>query len=141
MLSNKKLVLIVAIVCIIVAVICLSWVLANSHSNEVLSIQEQVREDAIQYIKTNHPETVQFMNNLVWTGGRVETQLLGAETYTYSSQGWQVTIQYPVVPKPTYTITANYTVPEGNVSIPYAVNWQGTWNNRTITETAYTFAQ
>lgn len=81
------------------------------------------------------------MANLVWAGGRVDTQMLGSETYTYSSQGWLVTIRYPVVPKPTYTITANYTVPEGNVSIPYAVNWQGTWNNGTVTETEYIFAQ
>ncbi len=83
------------------------------------------------------------MNDLAWTGGRTTPEgILGAETYTYLSQGWNVTIQYPVIPNPTYAITADYsaTSSEG-ASIPYRVLWQGNWENGTITETSYTFAQ
>jgi len=144
MLRNKKLVLIVAIVCAIIVAVYLSWPLVNSQINPpvTLSSQEQAREDAMQYIKTSHPETAQFMTNLAWTGGHADTGLIGAELYTYNcSQGWQVTIRYPVIPNATYTIEANYDVPEENPSVSYAVDWEGTWDNGTITETLYNFAQ
>jgi hypothetical protein len=113
-------------------------------STAQLSTQEQVRNNVITYIKNNHEETAQFMQSFNWTGGRVEpeTPMVGSETYTYLSQGWNVTIQYPVVPNPIYTIIADYSASaSGTVSIPYRVIWQGTWENGVITETSYTFAQ
>lgn len=96
---------------------------------------EQIRDQIINNIKTNHPETAPLMSNLNWTGGRQDTGLVGAETYVYNStNGWTVTIQYPVVPNPIYTITATYS--SGNT----AVDWQGTIeSNGIITETSYTY--
>jgi len=108
-----------------------------------LTIREDIRDAAMTYIKDNHPEAAQFMNDLTWAGGKQETGLLGAETYVYLSGDWQVTISYPVIPNPTYEITINYSAtPEaGTVSIPYAIAWSGTCTNWAITETCYTFAQ
>jgi len=107
------------------------------------SVQEQVRDATMTYIRANHPETAQFMNNLsAWTGGREDTGLLGAETYIYNSTGWTVTIKYPVIPNPVYTITADYSATSTQgASIPYRVIWEGTWENGSVTETSYTFAQ
>jgi hypothetical protein len=84
------------------------------------------------------------MNNLAWTGGRTTPEgIVGGETYTYTSPEWNVTITYPVVPNPIYSITADYsaTSANSNASIPYRVTWQGTWENGNVTETSYDFAQ
>lgn len=107
-----------------------------------LSTQEQIRNSIMTYIKTNHNETAQFMESFNWTGGKVtpETPLVGSETYTYLSTGWNVTMKYPVVLNPIFTVTANYSEPAGIVGFS-SVGWQGTWQNGTITETGYTFAQ
>ncbi len=108
--------------------------------NPTFSEQETIRDSVMNYIKTNHPETAQFMNNLVWTGGRATPQnIVGAETFIYYSGGWNFTITYPVVPQPVYKITADYKALD--VGIPYRVVWQGTWQNQNIKQTDYVFAQ
>ena len=105
-----------------------------------LSMQEQIRDEVMSYIQSNHPETTQFMNDLVWTGGSTTPpHLVGAETYMYYSQGWNVTINYPVVPNAIYTITADYSA--HSTGIPYRITWRGTWQSENINETSYTFAQ
>ena len=105
-----------------------------------LTMQERIRDSAMYYIKSNHPETAQFMTDLVWTGGRVtSSNIVGAETYMYYIHGWNVTINYPVVPNAIYNITADYSAT--SVSIPYRIIWQGTWQNEAIKETSYVFAQ
>jgi hypothetical protein len=143
MLVHKKLSAALTFIVVVAIVGGISWALLSSNAPPELSIQEQVRDDAMTYIKTSHPETAQFMNNLTWTGGRTTPEnILGAETYTYISQGWNVTIHYPVIANPTYAITADYSATSaGGVSIPYRVMWQGTWENGNVTETSYTFAQ
>lgn len=120
-----------------------SWALMNSHANPEISTQELARDAAMAYIKNSHPETGQFMKSLAWTGGREDMKLLGAETYVYQSQGWNVTIHYPVVANPVYNITADYSAAStsGDVAVPYRITWQGTWENGCITETSYNFAQ
>lgn len=108
--------------------------------NPQFSTQEKPRDTVMNYIKSNHPETTQFMNDLVWTGGRTTPpNLVGAETYMYYSQGWNFTINYPVVPNAIYTIIADYSAV--STGIPYRIVWQGTWQNGTIKETSYIFAQ
>jgi hypothetical protein len=105
-----------------------------------LSTQEQVRDTAMMYIQAYHNETTPYMQK-VWSGGRTTPEgLVGAETYTYvnaGSAGWLVTIQYPVVLNPIYTVNATYSSP-ANVGNP--ITWQGTLQNGTVTETAYTFS-
>jgi len=110
-------------------------VIVAQHYGEQYTIQEQVRDAVMAYIEANHTETAQFMQNLNWTGGNTTPQgIVGAETYSYTSDGWNVTMQYPVVPNPIYSITANYTTPTQTI-----VAWQGTWQNGTITETSYKY--
>ena len=105
-----------------------------------LTTQEKVRDSTMAFIQLNHPETATFMTDLNWTGGRTTpANLLGAETYKYYSQGWNVTIIYPVVPNPNYKITADYTAT--STAIPYRIIWKGTQQNENINETSYTFAQ
>ncbi len=144
MLANKKLSAALTFVVVLAVVAGVSWALISFNVPPELSIQEQVRDDVMAYVKDNHSETAQFMNNLLWTGGRTTPDgILGAETYTYLSQGWNVTIHYPVVQNPIYEVTADYSATSANsgASIPYRVVWTGTWENATITEISYDFAQ
>jgi hypothetical protein len=57
----------------------------------------------------------------------------------YYSHGWNVTINYPVVPNAIYNVTADYSAT--SVGISYRIIWQGTWQNEVINETSYIFAQ
>jgi hypothetical protein len=94
----------------------------------------------MDFVKSSHPETAQFMNGLVWTGGRTTPpDIVGAETYMYYSSGWNVTITYPVVPNAIYKIVADFSAV--GVAIPYRIIWKGTWQNEIINETSYVFAQ
>jgi hypothetical protein len=109
-------------------------------STSTLSKQEMMRDLVMNYIKTSHPETAQFMTNLAWTGGRATAQnVVGAETYIYYARGWNFTMTYPVVPQPVYTLVADYIAQD--VGIPYRVIWEGTWRNQIINEKGYVFAQ
>ncbi len=109
-------------------------------STPELSEQETIRDSVMNYIKTNHPETAQFMKDLVWTGGRATAEgVIGAERYAYYALGWNLTMSYPVVPDPIYKITADYKMP--GIGIPIRIIWEGTWQNQDIKETNYVFAQ
>jgi hypothetical protein len=99
---------------------------------------EQVRDMTMAYIKAHHDETAQYMQSFSWTGRDITPAgLVGYTTWLYQSAGWKVTIGYPVVPNPIYSVTATYTsqVTRGEV----VVSWQGTFQNGIINETAYNF--
>ena len=133
---QQKLIIGIIVVVLIVIIGSVGWIVINSNQPNAtpeLTIQEQALNAAMAYIQANHTQTAQLMTNLNWTGGRQDTGLLGAETYIYNSTNWTITIQYPVVPNPIYTINATYS--SGNA----AVAWQGTYQNGAITETNYTF--
>ncbi len=72
------------------------------------SAVEQVRDLAMNYIETNHPESASVITSFSWTGGEQSTGTNDSETYIYSSSGWNVTIQFSDEPDPTFSITANY---------------------------------
>jgi hypothetical protein len=114
----------------------------TSYTATGMSVQEQVRDATMAYIKANHPETALLIGDLTWNGGVVDTGLVGASDYVYTTAHgmmggawWTVEITYPVIPNPTYTVTANYT--QTGVLHPYNVNWTGTYQDGTVTETSY----
>ena len=127
---QRKLIILVAIIAIVVVVAAsAAWI----YPSTLLSEQEKARNAAINYIQTKHTETASLMTNLNWKGGIQDNYLLGAETYSYTAQGWTVNVQYPVVPNPIYTIEASCT--SGGV----VVDWHGTYQSGAITETSYTY--
>ena len=150
-LAHEKIRAAIVFVTIFAIVGGVSWALVNAQQTPNLPdqpqtmpkliIHEQIRDAAIAYIGSSHPETQQLMNQLNWTGGRQETGLVGAETYLYQAQRWTVTLRYPVVPNPVYSVTVEYSTQSGAMGIPYSVFWEGTWQNGTITETSFLLAQ
>ncbi|MCL4429597.1 MAG: hypothetical protein M1167_02475 [Chloroflexi bacterium] len=111
----------------------------NVPLDQTLSTQEQVRDITMAYIKAYHTQTGQYMQGFMWSGGRMTAMgMMGSETYSYQSSGWNMTMQYPVVPNPIYTITAQYTS-TGMHSGNALVTWQGTMQNGTVTETDYKY--
>lgn len=101
-----------------------------TYSPSLISTQEQVRDAAMTFIKTKHPQTAQLMTSLEWAEQRDDAELLGEEKYVYTSENWTVTVSYPVTSDPTYTVTADY-------SGDTYVSWQGTYLHGAIKETSY----
>jgi len=100
--------------------------------------QGQIRDQTMAFVEIYHNEAVPYMQSLTWTGGRATPEgLMGAETYSYQSSGWNVTMQYPVVPNPVYTITVQYTPLTSGGSV--LLSWLGTMQNGTIIETDYIY--
>jgi len=102
-----------------------------------------VRDLAIDHIKRYHPETVDLLIHLTWSGGRDETGgSIGNEHYIYTSSGWIIEITFPVVSNPEYEIKADYSsIRAGSVGVPTRIIWEGTYINDKITEKNYTIAQ
>jgi len=102
-----------------------------------------VRDLAIDHIKRYHPETVDLLIHLTWSGGRNETGgSIGNEHYSYTNSGWIIEITFPVVSNPEYEIKADYSsIRAGSVGVPTRIIWQGTYINGKITEKNYTIAQ
>ncbi len=93
---------------------------------------EEIRNSAIYALNGSHREVAAIISDLTWSGGRVDAGLDGSETYAYTSETWNMTIQYPVVQDPTYTITANYT--RGIMTI----TWVATYQSGAFAEVRYT---
>ena len=106
-----------------------------------LTTQEQIRDSVINYIKKQHSQTAPYMQDFMWTGGIMQSgMMVGASAYSYQSNGWNVTMQYPITLNPKYIITADYVSPISEMFPPRnMIMWSGTWQNGTITETSYSF--
>jgi hypothetical protein len=94
----------------------------------------------VNYLQEHHPETVPFFKITSWSGGLVPNPegFMGSTTYKYIGIGWDLTIQYPVVPDPIYNVNATYTTPNSQSS-SIIVDWQGTWHSGNITEISYSY--
>ena len=102
-----------------------------------------VRDVAIDHIKRYHPETVDLLIHLTWSGGKDETgEFMDKEYYIYTSSGWIIEIIFPISSNPEYEIKADYSsIRSGRVGVPTRIIWQGTYINDKITEKKYTIAQ
>jgi hypothetical protein len=85
-----------------------------------LTILGKIPDEAMAYLQINHPENIQFMENLNWAGGRENNGLLGAETHTYQAQGWNVTVLFPVVASPIYNLIVDYSTASDEPQSPTA---------------------
>jgi hypothetical protein len=95
-----------------------------------LPFEEQVRDEAMNYIRTQHPSTATYMTSLDWISQVDDTTSTDEQKYAYVSGGWMVTVQYPVNVNPTYTIYVEYS---GDAYIL----WQGVLVGDVITEMGY----
>jgi hypothetical protein len=96
---------------------------------------EQARDLTLMYLNAYHNQTSMYMHDLSWRGGRMAMGMIGSEKYNYVSTGWNVTLQYPVVPNPMFTINADYTL----ASKSPIMMWEGTMQNGTITQISYKY--
>ncbi len=145
--KHAKLVSIIVTMTILSSIVGAAWALTNHQADldtppaqkvQKLELQEIIRNDAVEYIEINHPETEPLMSNFTWTGGVVETFAPPA-TYIYNSNGWTVMIQEPLKDSQTYSITAEFVAP--GIGIPYHLTFAGTWLDGTVTESSFSFAQ
>jgi hypothetical protein len=102
--------------------------------------QDQMRDLIILYLQAYHNQTEPYLKSLTWMGGRMTPMgMMGSEFYSYQSSGWNVTMQYPVVPNPLYAIVAQYKPAQYWNTGDVLISWQGTMQNGTIKETGYKF--
>lgn len=104
----------------------------STESNEVPEPPEFARDTAIDYILSAHEELIALSVPTSWEMQNLTPGILGASKFRYTSDGWNVTVSYPIVLEPTYTIEVDYAVEPG-------FQWNGTvshnWN---VSETNYT---
>lgn len=100
--------------------------------------QPGIRDLIMMYLRVYHNNTSPYMQGMMsWTGGKMDMdQMVGSNKYCYQSNGWNVTIQNPVVPNSPYTITAVY-MPSG---MQHAMmTWEGTLDNGVITQNSFAY--
>ncbi len=119
----------VMVVAIVVLVSCgyIGSTYINGNHSMAADFQAGIRDQIMASIAANHPETAPLFKVTNWSGGLIPNQegFEGSSIYQYTSVGWNLTIQYPVVPDPIYSVNATYADPNshsGNV----IVDWQGT---------------
>ncbi|MCK5402932.1 hypothetical protein KAI60_02355 [Candidatus Bathyarchaeota archaeon] len=134
--KNKTIIIILVSIPIITVAILGLWSL---NANYILL----VRDLSIDHIKRYHPETIDLLIHLTWSGGKDETGgIIGNEHYIYTSNGWIIEITYPVVSNPEYEIKADYSSIRAEiVGVPTRIIWLGRCINDKITENNYTMAQ
>ena len=96
-----------------------------------LLLPEQARDKAIQYITSNHPE-IESESPLNWiTETQIPSGLLGASIIRYLSDGWDITVRYPVIQYPDFTVEITH-------SGANAFTWTGMVSNTgAVTETSF----
>lgn len=96
---------------------------------------EFARNTAIDYILQTHEELGALPVPSSWETQNLTPGLFGASNLQYTADGWNITVSYPVVLEPTYTVDVDYT---GEVSF----QWTGTVSqNWTVAETNFTVVQ
>jgi hypothetical protein len=96
---------------------------------------EFARDTAIDYILQTHEELGVLPVPSSWETQNLTPGLLGASNLQYTGDGWTVTVSYPVILEPTYTVEVDYT---GEVGF----QWTGTLSQEgNVVETNFTVAQ
>ena len=96
---------------------------------------ESARDTAITYILQAHEELSSLQSPDSWVMENLTPGLLGASNLQYTADGWTVTVSYPVVLEPTYTVDVEYA---GEVCFQWAGTVSQTW---VVAETNFTLVQ
>jgi len=105
---------------------------AQPNVPELIYTPDIARNMCIEYIIVNHPE-VKAQAPKEWeTTNLVPEGIVGITKVQYTGGGWTVTVQAPVVWKPTHTVSISYDGPDG------AFTWEGALpRGGPVQETAY----
>jgi hypothetical protein len=135
----KKITIIFAV--FVVAALLTATVLGLQNGTE-LENQEAVpeppefaRDTTITYILEANEEVGAPQVPASWEMENLTPGLLGASNLQYTADGWTVTVSYPVVLEPTYTVAVEYT---GEVCFQWAGTVSQTW---VVAETNFTVVQ
>ncbi|MFP3951826.1 MAG: hypothetical protein ACLFVP_06805 [Candidatus Bathyarchaeia archaeon] len=86
--------------------------------DEIL-MPERARDLALQHIVDNHPELGELYVSTHWITEVEPQDLLGSSTLRYIAEGWNITVKYPVIQYPDYSICAEYS---GEISFHWIGN-------------------
>jgi hypothetical protein len=131
----------VALIAVVVAALLTATALglqngtAPENQEDVPEPPEFARDTAITYILQAHEELGTPQVPLSWETENLTPGLLGASNLQYTGNGWTVTVSYPVVLEPTYTVEIDYT---GEVGFQWTGTVSQDWN---VAETNFTVIQ
>ncbi len=125
---RKNLIVIIAVVAVVIIVGAIAGFMLNSTTKPE---EEKVRDAAMNYIKTSHPENASAMAYLDWQGGIRHDYAPGMLTYIYTSEYWTAIVQHPVNSSQNWTIEVVYTHAED------LIWWHGTYQSGTVVQTSY----
>jgi hypothetical protein len=108
---------------------------ASENQEAVPEPPEFARDTAITYILQAHEELGAPQVPSSWEMENLMPGLLGASNLQYTADGWTVTVSYPVVLEPTYTVDVKYT---GEVCFQWTGIVSQTW---TVAETDFKVVQ
>jgi hypothetical protein len=79
-------------------------------STVVASVQEQIRDQGMAYLRTTKPETAPLMGNLSWYGGRSDLSSPGTEQFMYYTENgfWSVTVETQANSAGNYIVSGIY---------------------------------
>jgi hypothetical protein len=131
----------VALIIVVVAVLLTATALGlqNGTAPETQEVvpepPEFARDTSITYILQAHEELGALSVPSSWEMENLTPGLLGASNLQYTGDGWTVTVSYPVVLEPTYTVEVEYT---GEVGFQWTGTVSQDWN---VAETNFTVVQ
>jgi hypothetical protein len=111
----------------VVIVATAAVLLTNSSQPE----EEKVRDAAMNYIKTAHPENASTITLFNWDVDVRPDDPAGMTTYMYNSGFWSAHVERPNDSAQPWNIECVYTHNED------LIWWKGTYQSGTITETSY----
>jgi len=120
----------IVIIVVLFAVVIVCATTAVLFFNGTQPEEEKVRDAAMNFIKTNHPENATTMAYLNDWQCEVQHEE-GTVSYRYACEYWSVHVQHPIDSTQTWTIEGVYT---HDLDLIW---WKGTYQNGIITETSY----
>jgi len=90
----------------------------DSQDQQQILSPEEARDAAVEYVLSNYPALSGVKAPQSWETMDLTPQgLVGSSKLEYTAEGWRVTVSYPVVWKPTYTVEITF---EGATTFDWA---------------------
>ena len=118
------------VMCLLLAFGVGYWYISSNMETETAP-PEEARNSIISYIKDQYPNTVRLFDDVEWSGDDItSSELVGEAKYQYLDGGWNITISWAIVAKPTFEVRAEYCSPTGDLSI----FWEGIVDQKGVVE-------
>jgi hypothetical protein len=107
---------------------------SETPGESLVTVDEEARDAAVAFMKSTHPGIAQYLSDLSWNGGWIDSEEENTEAYVYYAQEWTFTVKWQSVSNPVYKISAQY------ASETTTIVWEGSYQNGVVKETSFSYA-